>query len=127
MFNFREDIRASYREPDDPGRLPAMIVTAIGLICFICMLAAAFHWSLPDFGSATAPAPEPDIQITATVGTLDEIAVIQYYNHIDYPDGPPVNTGAEIEYGGDTYTLFRVAPGLISTDKGDCWEVVFRK
>lgn len=104
------------------------ILTIIGLACCVIMLAGMFHWRLPSFGdkAPAAPLPEPDIEITGTVGSLDEIGIVRYYSHEKYPDGPPVGIGDEIEYGGKTYVLRYVTDGLVSTWEGDCWEVQYR-
>lgn len=104
------------------------LFTAIGLACFVIMLASVFHWRLPSFGGKEPePAPEPDIEITGTVGSLDEIGVVRYYSREKYPDGPPVSVGDEIEYGGETYILRYITDGLVSTWEGDCWEAEYRR
>lgn len=103
----------------------AMAFTAIGLLCLICM--AIGRTNLFRHGPPPPP-PDPDIQITSVVPGSggDKIDVIRYWSKDKYPDAPPVEIGATLEFEDRVYELDHITNGFVSTWEGDCWETVYR-
>ena len=55
----------------------------------------------------------------------DKIDVIRYWSRNKYPDAPPVEIGATLEFEDRIYELDRITNGFVSTWEGDCWETVY--
>lgn len=103
----------------------AMAVTIIGILCLVYMAFGRSNLSKHD---PPLPLPEPDIQITSVVQGSggNKIDVIRYWSKDKYPDAPPVEIGATLEFEDQVYELDHITNGFVSTWEGDCWETVYR-